>query len=175
MKKLYLALVMALMFGGIFNVKAMTEDELKTKFKNGYVINGETIKPDSYQMSEIERYLNKYDVSATDADFISEKVDEIYNIAKASGAKTFTDLPDSDKTKIVAIVAEISNNTSVKASLTKNGVLTIFESDGKTPFTEIKDKDITKQTGENNMVFVIASVAFVFGLAYVAKKAIKNA
>ena len=174
MKKIFLVIALV-MFAGIYNVKAMTESELRTKLENGFVINGETIKPNSYQLSEIDRYLAKYEVSNIDCDFISEKIDEIYDIAKASGAKSFTDLKDSDKTKIVSIVAEISNNTTVKANLTKNGVLTIYESDGKTPFTEVKDKDITKQTGENNLVFVVASVIAVFGVAYVAKKAIKNA
>ena len=174
MKKLFLTLVFAVvMFVGMFNVKAMTESELRTKLANGFTINGETVKPSDYQLSEIDRYLAKYEVSATDADFISEKIDAIYDIAKASGAKSFTELSDADVTKVVNLVAEVSKNTKVKVSLTKNGTLTVFESDGKTPFTQIQDKDVTKQTGENNIVFVVASVIAVFGVAYVAKKAIK--
>ena len=174
MKKVFLSLVLAVvMFAGMFSVKAMTESALRTKLANGFEVGGETIKPTDYQLSEIDRYLAKYELSETDCDFINDKVDEIYNIAKASGAKSFTDLSDSDVSKVIAIVAEISSKTSVKASLTKNGLLTVYESDGKTPFTEIQDKDVTKQTDENNLVFVVASVIAVFGVAYVAKKAIK--
>ncbi|MBQ8892245.1 MAG: hypothetical protein IJ068_05260 [Bacilli bacterium] len=173
MKKVFLVLVMV-MTCLVVNVKAMTESELKTKIANGFVIAGETIKPSEYQLQELERYLNKYDVSETDADFISGKIDEIINLAKEKNVKSFTDLSSDDKAKVVAIVSEISSKTSVKVTLTKNGVLTIYESDGKTPFTEIKDKDITKQTGTNNIIFIVASVISLCGICYVARKAIKE-
>ena len=175
MKKKIIALVLVMLFG-ILNVKALTEDELKTKMLNGYEVDGEIVKPSDYQAQEIERYLNKYDVSDDHATFISGKIDEIVELARADKAKTFTNLSSDSKSKCVSIVAEISNNTSVKASLTKNGVLTIYESDGKTVFTEIKDKDIAKQTGSNNIIFIALSVVAVLGVVYVAKKAIsKNA
>ena len=172
MKKIIFVLVLVA-FMGIISVKATTESELKTKLMNGFEIGGEVIKPTDYQAQEIERYLNKYEVSDEHATFISEKIDEIYNIAKSCNAKSFTDLTSDAKSKIVSIVAEISSNTSVKASLTKNGILTIYESDGKTVFAEIIDKDITKQTGSNNILFVTFSIVSVFGIAYVAKKVSK--
>ena len=173
MKKIIVVTVLV-MSVFMLNVKAMTESELKNKIASGYEVNGEVIKPSEYQLQELDRYLNKYEISAADADFISSKIDEIINIATSSKVKTFTELSSSDKSKIVAIVAEISNKTSVKVTLTNNGVLTIYESDGKTPFTEIKDKDITKQTGTNNVLLIVASVISVCGICYVAKKAIRE-
>ena len=129
------------------------------------------VKPTEYQMSEIERYLSKYELSDADATFIAEKMDEIYELAKADKAETFTDMSSASKTKAVAIVAEISSKTSVKATLTSDGVLTIFESDGKTVFCKVIDKDITKQTGVSNYVLAFAGLASVFGVAYIVKKA----
>ncbi len=169
MKKVILILALVMIFGMV-NVKALTESDLKTKLLNGFVIGGETIKPTDAQKNEIERYLNKYDLSDADATTISNKVDEIYYIAKNAGAKGYTELSSADKSKIVSIVAEISNQTSVKASLTTNGVLTIFESDGKTPFTKISDQDITKQTGSSNVIIITAVIVSVLGAAYVFKK-----
>ena len=175
MKKVLLVVAFAFtMFFGLVNVNAASESDLIAKLSQGYAIGSETVKASDYQISEAKRYLNKYDVSATDADYIIAKIDEIYAVAKGENAKSFTDLSSTAKSKIVSLVAEVSNNTSVKVSLTNNGVLTVFESDGKTPFTEIKDADITKQTGTNNIAFVIASVIAVVGIAYVAKKAIKE-
>ena len=171
MKKVFIALFTAVLFLGVMNVKATTESELKTKIANGYVVDGETVKPSEYQMSEAERYLNKYEVSDADATFIAEKMDEIYELAKADKAKSFTELSSTNKQKVVAIVAEISNKTSVKATLTSDGVLTIFESDGKTVFCKIVDKDITKQTGVSNYVLAFAGFVSVFGVAYIIKKA----
>ena len=173
MKKIFLILASIVLLGTI-NVKAMTESDLKTKLQNGFEIKGEVIKPTAYQLNEINRYLDKYEVSSDHLTYISNKIDEIYNIAKEAGAKSFTDLPSDKVGDIVKIVALISENTSVKASLTNNGVLTIYESDGKTPFTVIEDKDIAKKTGTNNTLFVIASFSAVFGTCYIAKRAIKE-
>lgn len=174
MKKI-LFLLVAVMLVGVINVKAMTESELKTKLENGFEINGEVIKPTAYQLQELERYFNKYEISDKDATFISEKVDEIYELAKNDKAKTFTNLSSTNKAKIVSIVAEISSQTSVKATLTNNGVLTIFESDGKTVFTKIVDKDIARQTGVSNALWIGALVISIFGIGYIAKKASNNA
>ena len=171
MKKILIALFSIMLLFGIFTIKAICENDLLAKIKQGYVVDGETVRATDYQVSETERYINKYEVSDEDATFISEKIDEIYELAKADKAKSFTELSSVNKSKVVAIVAEISKKTSVKATLTSNGILTIYESDGKTVFTKIVDKDITKQTGVNNYVIIFASVVSVLGIAYVVKKA----
>ncbi len=171
MKNLLIALFTVTLLVGIVNVKATTEGELKAKIIKGYVVNEKEVKPTAYQVNEMERYLNKYELSDADATFIANKMDEIYELAKADKAETFTDLSKSSKSKAVAIVAEISSKTSVKATLTSDGVLTIFESDGKTVFCKIIDKHLTKQTGVSNYVLAFAGFASLFGVAYIVKKA----
>lgn len=174
MKKRFLILTLLVAFVGLVNVKAATENDLLNKISQEYVVDGEVVKATSYQVNEAKRYLNKYEVSEEDCDFIIAKIDEIYELAKKDKAKSFTELSSSSKAKAVSIVAEISNKTSVKATLTKNGILTIFESDGKTVFAQIIDKDITKQTGSNNILVITLSIVSLFGIVYVAKKAIKT-
>ena len=165
MKKTILIITfMALVFLGLTNVKAASESELLSKLSQGYIVDGETVKAPDYQINEAKRYLNKYEVSETDCDFIISKIDEIYELAKNEKAKSFTELSSSGKSKAVSVVAEISSKTSVKATLTKNGILTIYESDGKTVFAEIIDKDITKQTGLNNVVLITISIVSVLGI-----------
>ena len=72
MKKLFVALFALVAFFGVMNVKAMSESELKTKMANGYIVDGKAVKPSEYQLSEIERYLNKYEVSEDDSDELAE-------------------------------------------------------------------------------------------------------
>ena len=172
MKKGFLVFLAVLLLG-LVNVYAANESDLLAKLSQGYVVDGETVKATDYQISEVERYLNKYEVSDEDCALIIQKIDEVYDLAKADKAKSFTELSSTNKSKVVSIVAEIKNQTSVKATLTENGVLTIYESDGKTVFAKIADKDITKQTGSSNIVYLVASVVSVIGAVYIVKKASK--
>ena len=153
----------------------MTENELKAKLTQIYTINGQTIQASASQKVEIERYLNKYEISSEDADYIASKIDEAVQIAKDAKAPSFTDLTTTERNKIIALVSDVSEKTSVKVTLANDGKLTIYEEDGKTPFTEIKDKDNgIKQTGDNKMIIVIASVVSVLGTFYIARKVSKT-
>jgi len=83
-------------------------------------------------------------------------------------------LTKEEKQKMVAIVSDISSKTSVKATLTEGGKLTIFEENGTTPFTVITDKDSGIQnTDSNNAILAIAGVVSVLGIAVVVKKVAK--
>jgi len=175
MKKGFLTIFVAILLLGILNVNAATESDLLDHIKAEYNVNGTIVKASEYQVAEAERYLNKYEISDEDATFIIQKIDEIVALAKADNAPTFTDLSSASKSKVVAIVAEISSKTSVKATLTTNGVLTIYESDGTTIFTKIVDEDIAKQTGANTIIYVIAGVAVLAGAVYVYRKVSSNA
>lgn len=174
MKKFGCALLAVALFFMGTTVNAMTESELKAKLTQTYTINGETVKLSDYQVAELERYLDKYEVSAKDADYIAGKVDEVIELAKTAKATSFSDLTADEVSKVIAIVSDISKNTSVKASLTKGGKLTIYEEDGKTPFTVITDKDNGIQDTNNNyFIIVIASVISLLGIVVITKKVAK--
>lgn len=174
MKKFgYALLAVALFFMGT-TVNAMTESELKDKITKTYTINGEKVKLSDAQVTELERYLDKYEISSKDADYISGKIDEVIAIAEKAKATSFTDLTSDEVSQVITLVSDISKNTSVKASLTKGGKLTIYEEDGKTPFTVITDKDNGIQNTNNNyFIIVIASVISLLGIVVITKKVAK--
>ena len=158
-------------FGSLVNVNAMTEESLKEKLTQAYTINGEVVQANDSQVVEIERYLNKYEISSEDADYIAAKIDETVKIAQDAKASSFTELTTSERNQIIALIIDISNKTSVKVTLANDGKLTVYEEDGKTPFTVITDKDNgIKQTDSNKMFIVVASIISVFGVVFVARK-----
>lgn len=174
MKKLLCTLFATVLAFTAMNVSAMTEDALKDKLTATYKIDGKDVKMEEDHVAEIERYLRKYDISSKDADYISEKFDEALKIAQDGKVTSFTDLTGTEKKQIISIVSDVSKKTAVKVTLTEGGKLTIYESDGKTPFTVIEDKDNgVKQTGSNNIILISASIISVLGLAYVVKKVVK--
>lgn len=174
MKKMILAAFAAVALFSVTNVKAMTENELKAKLTKEYVIDGEKIKMSASNVAELDRYLKEYEISSEDADYISKKFDEALKIAQDGKAKSFTELTKEEKQKMIAIVSDISSKTSVKATLTEGGKLTIFEENGSTPFTVITDKDSGIQnTDSNNAILAIAGIVSVLGVAVVVKKVAK--
>lgn len=171
MKKIVYLLLVITAFFTSYNVNAMTESELKAKITKSYTIDGEEIKITASQIAELDRYLNKYDLSSDDCDFISSKIDEAVAIAQAGKAKSFTELTSEEVAKMIAIVSEVNEKTSVKANLTKGGKLTIYEQDGSTPFTIITDKDNgIKDTNNNYFIIVIASAISLLGVIVITKK-----
>lgn len=174
MKKTIFAVLAAVALFGFTNVDAMTESELKAKLTKEYVIDGEKIQMSASQVAELDRYLKEYEISSKDADYISKKIDEALKIAQDGKAKSFTELTKEEKQKMVAIVSDITKQTSVKATLTEGGKLTIFEENGKTPFTVITDKDNGIQnTDSNNTILAIAGIISVVGVAVIVKKVAK--
>lgn len=170
MKKLsYLLLAVVVFFMGT-NAYAMTEAQLKSKLTQAYVVGGKTISATPSTVAELERYLNTHDLSAADCDYIASKFDEALAIAQAAGAIRWSDLNSTDKNKIVALVSNISSNTSVKATLTAGGNLTIYEADGSV-FSVLSDIDVVIQNTNNNyFIIVIASVISLLGVVVIAKK-----
>ena len=169
MKKLLSVLIAVALFAGITNVSAMSENELKNKLTATYSINGNKVSLSTSDKVLAERYLNVEDVSESDADYIAKKIDEAVSIVRKSGedARSFKDLSKATRTKLKALVADISANTSVKASVSEGSVL-IYGSDGKL-FAEVTG--LVKQTGANYTVAIIASIITILGAALVLVEA----
>ncbi len=174
MKKFSCALLAVALFFMGTTVNAMTEDDLKAKLTQGFDINGKVVKLEDYHVAELERYLDKYEVNSKDAKYISDKIDEAVDLARRADATSFTDLTAGEVKDAMDLVAAVSKDTSVKASLTKGGKLTIYEKDGKTPFTVIADKDNGIQNTNNNyFIIVIASVISLLGIVVITKNVAK--
>lgn len=174
MKKLKCMLLAVVLLLISTNASAMTESELKAKLTKAYTIDGETVQVTASQVAELERYLKEYEISSEDADYIATKFDEALKIAQDGKAKSYTELTTAEKQKMVSIVSDVSKETSVKVTLSEGGLLTVFEEDGKTPFTVIKDKDNGIQnTNSSYTLVIIASAITLLGAAVITKKVAK--
>ena len=146
-RMLILALFLVGFFGAVTNASAMTKEELEKKLTQTYNINGTNFKVSDDNKVLLERYLNSYDVSSSDADYIANKVDEAVAIIKASGVKSVDELSTASKNQLKGLIADVSTNTSVKATV-NNGNLVIYNPDGSSVFAEVNK--LVKQTGTVN-------------------------
>ena len=175
MKKLSFILFAVLMVFGLTHVKAMTEDELYNALTQTIQINGADWSVDASTKTYIQRYLNQYDVSSSDADYINDRINTAISILQSEGTGDFKKLSSSAKTRLKNLVSEISANTSVKASVT-NGSLVVYEPGSSTVFYEVSK--IVKQTGnETNMTAIIAGISILIlaaGSVLVVKQVKQN-
>ena len=163
MKKVYIvfALVVSL-FVGIKSTSAMTEAQLKAKLDEVFKVAGkEYVFKDSTKVL-FERYLDSYEVSEADCQYISDRIDEAIGIIQAAKNADFKSLTKAQKDQLKALVEKVSANTSVKATVT-NGSVVVYKPDGAV-FAEVTDP--IKQTGlETSPVAMMASVSFLITLA----------
>jgi len=169
MKKIILTIVAVLCAFSYTNVSAMTKDELKNKLTGEYTINGVTWKVEADRVAEIERYLTQNEVSESDADYIASKVDEAVRLIESGNATSYSQLSIREKDQLVALVNDVSNATSVKATVSK-GILTVYNNDG-TVFTKVTS--IIKETGNTPYVLMLAGAVSVIGILTIARKAKK--
>lgn len=166
MKKLFLMVigVVALLST---NVDAMTEKELQQKLTKEYTINGVSFKLDSSYVSQVERYLNENEVSSSDADYISKKVDEVVKVIEAGNAKDIKSLSKSEKDKLKSIASEVSSNTDVKVTVAKGGEVTVYNTDG-TVFTKVSEP--IKYTDNNTLIISLTTLAVLATGVVLVKK-----
>ena len=129
MKKLSYLLIVALLFVGVVRVNALSEDALKEALTQTIEINGTKVSVDDGTKAAIERYLNQYDVSEADADYINQRINTAISILKSEGQTDFKKLSSSAKSRLKALVEEVSSNTSVKATVT-NGSVVVYDANG---------------------------------------------
>lgn len=169
MKK-FLVFLVALTFG-LATVSAMTEAELKEKLYEGITINNATFKPNDQQKTAIERYLDTYEVSSADADYAYEKMLAVFDVLKASGKQKFQDMSAADKASVVALVAEVNDNTGFTCAIV-DGVFIVYEPETSTAFY----KDPVYPIAQTNRDLIAAGLGIisVLGMALAFRK-IKNA
>ena len=174
MKKLSYLLFGALLFAFVLKVDALSEEKLKEALTQTIEINGTKVSVDASTKTYIERYLNQYEVSEAHADYINERINTAISILKSEGQTDFKKLSASAKTKLKNLVKEISDNTSVKATVT-NGSLVVYGTNGETFFEVTK---LVKQTGSSvTTTAFIASVSLLIvaaGTVLIVKQVKEN-
>ena len=163
MKKILVLLLMVSCFlVGMKSTYAMTEKELLKKITKSYEVNGEKYSVDEDTKVLAKRYLDSYEVSSKDADYIAARIDEAVKIIQKSGKTNFKDFDKDTKEQLKALVEKVSSKTSVKATVVKYSVV-VYTPDGK-KFAEV-DK-LVKQTGDTNIInAVIVSISLFIILA----------
>ncbi len=166
MKRIILTLFMVFVAVlGIKTVSAMSETDLKAKLTQTYTIGGEKYWIGNDIKVLAERYLDQYEVSETDCDYIAKKIDEAVKILQAAGVADASKLSNADKDKLKALVSDISANTSVKATVTRGSVV-IYDAEGEV-FAEVSA--LVKQTDSSvSTIAIVAGVAFLITIAGVA-------
>lgn len=174
MKKIMFFLVA--LFVGLVSVNAMTESALEEKLTKKYTVNGVVWEATDSQKVLVKRYLDQYEVSSADCDYIAGKFDEAMAIVKASGVKDLYKLSRADKDKIIALVADVSANTSVKASITK-GTLVVYVPGTSDIFAKEqifpKNGDVVQTS--DSLTISIAGLISVVGIAIALRKIRANA
>lgn len=154
MKKIGLLIAVICVLFGLTNVSAMTESDLKAKLSQTVQLKNGSYKLSAGDKKLLDDYLNQYEVSSEHADFIAARVDKAIEIMKSEGHADFKKYSKASKEALKALVVEISNNTSVKATVTKDSVV-VYKPDGSGEvFAEITG--LVKQTG-----FGVSSLALI--------------
>ena len=142
-----------------------------------YSVNGTTFQVTSTQKNLIDQYLNQYDVSSTDADYIATKIDAAFAILRASGKTSFYNLSKSDKDKIVALASDVTANTSVHVAITKSDLIVYAPGTNdvfyKTPVKPNGNGEV-RQTNAGLTVAACGLISMA-GIAVVLKRAKNNA
>ena len=174
MKKLSYLLLAVFLFVGVLKVDALSEEKLKEALTQTIDINSSKWSVDSSTKVAIERYLNQYDVSEAHADYINERINTAISIIKSEGQTDFSKLSASAKQRLRDLVVEISDHTSVKATVT-NGSVVVLTPNGET-FYEVDH--LVKQTGSSmTTTAIVTAVSFVIvaaGACLVVKQVKEN-
>ena len=163
MKKIIVAVVL-IMLVGITNVSAMTESELRSKVVKSYKAGNITLKLNDHQVSLLDQYLEKNELTGTECDYISNKFDEVIEVITKSGVSNLKDLSESDRNKLSDIASDITNNTRIKVVFSSDGVIYIYNTDG-TLFTTVSS--LVKQTGSLNILYIAGAISII-GASYFA-------
>ena len=158
MKKLFSVVLVLAMFFVATNVKAMTEDELYDVLTQTITVKGEKYSVEEGIKNHVRTYLNQFEVSSADADYINVRVKKLINILKDEGTVVGSELSTDAKRQIKDMVTEIREHTSVNATVT-SGALVVYDGNGDV-FVEVTR--LVKQTGSSvTTTAILASISLV--------------
>lgn len=175
-KKVSLALLLAAGLVAVSPVSAMTEAELQAKLTKSYTVNGVKVQANQKQADMIKKYLDEFEVSADDADKLSEYVDEAIKEVEKSGAKSWKELQDKGTvTKLADIANKASELDSVDVSLNSDGTIVVRNPKTGETWDEVKVTDSKVTNTDDSMAIVLSSgiAISLVGLLLVTKKVVK--
>ena len=171
MKKLNLlfAVVVSLFLIGTVSVNALTEEGLKEKILQTITVGNQEYKLTDGERKIVEDYFNANDISDAHATIIGEKIDEAISIIKGQGNVNFRNYPQNIKDDLKELVDDISNSTSVKASLTKEGLI-VKNSDGSNVVISTLVKQTSYETSKTAIIIGLSFIIVAVGAGLVIKQ-----
>lgn len=173
----FFVFVVAMVFG-IAAVNAMTESQLLEKLTGQFYVNGVVFEATDSQKELIATYLDQYEVSSADCDYIAAQVDAVFDVLRNSGKTSFYDLSAAEKSQIVSLVADVSANTSVDVAIV-SGELVVYvpgTNKGEVFYKTPVNPDVNGEIAQTNRTVVIAGLGIfsLIGMAFAFGK-IRNA
>ncbi len=182
MKKILLTSIVFLsfIFIGTNHIYAKTEEDILAKSKEMIEINDKKYRFKGEFIKQIEKYLDKYEVTEEECDIVLTNVEEIINTLKETNTIEWNELSKENQTKITELVSDISIKTSIKATLTQDGILTVYEDNGE-EFTKISnileeraEKEKKEEEQSTTPTFILVGGAALLALTFMTRKVIKT-
>lgn len=173
-KLLKISLVFVLLLLAVATtVNAISADDLVAYVTKAQEVAGKkVVLVSASQKVEIERYLSKNEVSESDLDYVKSKFDEAVKILNKAGTTDVKKLSSSVKDELIALVEDVSANTSIKATVNANGTITVYNLDG-TKFDTVTP--IIKQTGSTNYAYIPVIAIVAVAIVFFTKKGLASA
>ena len=165
-----------------FSVFAETENDVINKISTPVTINGRTVSVRSDVINEAKRYLTAYDLTEAECKIICDNIDAAINKAKEEGATKWKELSAEGKNAMIGFLENVTSGTTINATLTSDGTLTIYTPDGNEVFTKITDAVVDSgsksgvkavNTGVKSIAVVIIALVAAAGCVVVSRNVSK--
>lgn len=160
------------MFTGVKNVSAMTENDLRTKVNAGATINGNTITVPTRYLNLFNDYLDQYELTDSDCQYISDQIDVLIDAARNNGVTSFADMETKCASQIRQACANVSANTGVKATVLSNGNVSVSKYQLPNEVFAVVGTHLAVNTGTASLLF-IAGIITLIGVCLLVNKARK--
>ena len=181
MKKLSaIFFALLLVFAFVCHVEAKTEQDLIDELsKSVELSNGKEYKLESDDLNAAKQYLNKYELTSTEVDYILEQIEAAKKIIKKEDTGVYAKFSTENQKALKKLVENVAKYTTVDAEA-KNGNVIVYNTDENgnrlEPFHK-SDKLVTSgrlaQTGSSNTMTILASISLLIvliGTVLVAKE-----
>ena len=157
-----LLIIVVLFFSNFFIVDAATNEDLIAYSKKRFDINGKIVSLKVADKVKIERYLTQNPVSEDQANKIISKIDEGISLLRKENVLDPTKLSKNKKEELLLIAQEAASVVGLKLTASKEGVLSVYDSNGK-KIDEVTTNDSLVQTGNDNsyIVYIIAGISLI--------------
>lgn len=148
-------------------VKAATpNEELLTELKKTYTVGGKELKLRSEDLVRIERYLSEHELTEAQKNTVLEKANAIIDIMNSENVSSPAKLSASKKAEAIKLAEEGAAALNLRlVADTKTNTIKIYDANGKLIESAKIENDKLIYTGNNSIVYIVASVVAIIAVA----------